>query len=387
VTYGGGTAAFADKNAGTGKTVTATGLALTGTDAGNYTVNSTATTTADITALALTGSVTAANKVYDATTNAAITSRSLTGVLGGDTVGYVGGTATFADKNAANGKTVTATGLSLTGADAGNYSVNTTATTTADITPLAITGDVTAANKVYDATTNATITNRSLTGVLGGDGVTYVGGTAAFADRNAGSAKTVTATGLALAGTDAGNYTVNSTATTTADIAPATLTYVADPKQIQQSQPFPPFTGSVTGFVGGDTVANATTGTAVFATDAADSSSIGFYAVDGSGLAANNGNYLFVQAASNARALVITPPGAADVPSDAPSDAIGAVTTALQTEAVCTDAPGGGSTCRGPVAVPARHAVRVAEHITPVAGTSFGREGAGIRLPAGASDQ
>ncbi|HTO56573.1 MAG TPA: MBG domain-containing protein, partial [Pseudomonadales bacterium] len=174
----------------------------------------------------------------------------------------------------------------------------------------------------------------------------------------------------------------------TADITPATLTYVADPKQMEQNQPFPPFTGSVTGFVGGDTVANATNGTAVFATDAPDSSSIGFYAVDGSGLAANNGNYLFVQAASNARALVITPPGDTDVPSGAPSDAIGAVTTALQTEAVCTDVPGGGgTTCRGPVTVPVRHAVRVAEHVTPVAGTSFGREGAGIRLPAGASDQ
>ena len=76
--------------------MTATGLGLAGADAGNYTVNTTATTTADITALAITGSVTAANKTYDGNTAATITSRTLTGVIGGDTVSYVGGTATFA---------------------------------------------------------------------------------------------------------------------------------------------------------------------------------------------------------------------------------------------------------------------------------------------------
>jgi filamentous hemagglutinin family protein len=390
VSYVGGTANFSDKNAALGKTVTATGLSLAGADAGNYSVNDTATTTADITPLAIIGSVTAANKVYDATIDATLTDRALTGVLAGDSVAYSGGTATFADKNAGTGKTVTATGLALTGADAGNYSVNDTATTTADITPLAIIGSVTAANKVYDATTNATITDRSLTGVLAGDTVAYSGGTATFADRNAGSGKTVTATGLSLAGADAGNYTVNSTATTTADITPATLTYVADSTRIERGEPFPSFSGTVAGFVGDDTLANATTGTLAFATNAADSNQIGFFAIDGSGLAANNGNYLFVQAAANANALLITPPGEPEVPGSVPNDAIGAVTTALQTEAVCNDVRGSGestSTCRGPVSVPVRHAVRVAQHVTPVAGTSFGREGAGIRLPAGASDQ
>ncbi len=86
---------------------------------------------------------------------------------------YVGGTATFADKNAGIGKTVTASGLSLSGADAANYTVNTTALTTADIDPLAITGSVTAADKIYDAMTDATISGRSLSGVLGADDVTY----------------------------------------------------------------------------------------------------------------------------------------------------------------------------------------------------------------------
>jgi len=89
----------------------------------------------------LIGSITAANKVDDGTTAATITSRTLTGVLPADlsNVSYVGGTATFADPFVGTGKTVTATGLSLSGSAASNYSVNTTATTTADITPLGIT--------------------------------------------------------------------------------------------------------------------------------------------------------------------------------------------------------------------------------------------------------
>src|SRR5262249_39551284 len=119
-------------------------------------------------------------------------------------------------------KTVTATGLGLSGADAGNYCVNTTATATADITKLDITGSITVASKTYDGTTTATISSRTLSGAISGDDVSYVGGTATFADANAGTGKPVTATGLSLSGGAAGNYSVNSTASTTADITPAT---------------------------------------------------------------------------------------------------------------------------------------------------------------------
>src|SRR5439155_598949 len=218
------TATFANRNVSTGKTVTATGLSLSGADAGNYTVNPTATTTADISALGITGSITAGNKTYDGSGAATILSRTLAGVLGTDAVSYAGGTATFGNKNVGTGKTVTGTGLSLSGADAGNYSVNSTAITTADISALGITGSITASNKTYDASTTATIATRSLSGVLGTDAVSYAGGTATFGNKNVGTGKTVTGTGLSLSGADAGNYTVNSTATTTADIAAQGIT-------------------------------------------------------------------------------------------------------------------------------------------------------------------
>ena len=131
--------AFADKNAGTGKTVNVSG-ALSGTDAGNYTLASNATTTADIAAKAITGSITATGKTYDGTT-AAATNGTLSGVVTGDVVS-LGTSGAFADKNAGTGKLVNVSG-SLSGVDAGNYSVATNATTTADIAAKAITGSIT----------------------------------------------------------------------------------------------------------------------------------------------------------------------------------------------------------------------------------------------------
>ncbi len=213
-----GTASYADKNVGATKTITASGIAISGADAANYTVNSTATTTAAITAASLTVSITAASRVYDGS-NAASATYSVVGTLPGDTV-TASGTATFADKMAGTGKTVTAT-VVLGGIDAGNYIANTTATASADITAKAITGSITVNNKTYDGTTSATIATRTLNGTINGDDVIYTGGTATFATSAVGTGIIVTATGLSLSGADAGNYTVNDTATTTADITTA----------------------------------------------------------------------------------------------------------------------------------------------------------------------
>ena len=168
----------------------------------------------------LTPVITADHKAYDGTTDATLASRSLLGVVFDEDVTLTGGTASFDNKNVGNGKTVTATGLSLAGADVANYTlVATTATTTADITPLAVSGSVTVTNKVYDGTTNATIVSRSLSGSLGGDTVTLENGTASFDDKLVGTNKNVTITGLTLGGSDGGNYAlVPATLTATADI-------------------------------------------------------------------------------------------------------------------------------------------------------------------------
>ena len=63
----------------------------------------------------MTGGFTAADKVYDGNAGATVTSRSLSGAVSGDSVSLSGGTATFANKNVGNGKTVTLSGASLAG--------------------------------------------------------------------------------------------------------------------------------------------------------------------------------------------------------------------------------------------------------------------------------
>ena len=115
------------KNVGTGKTVTVTGLSISGTDAANYVLASTSaaaaigTITAATLRPGLTGSV---SKAYDGTTAATLASGnySLSGVLGSDTVNLNNPTSgTYDTKNVGTGKTVTVTGLSISGTDAANY--------------------------------------------------------------------------------------------------------------------------------------------------------------------------------------------------------------------------------------------------------------------------
>ena len=89
------------------------------------------------------------------------------------------------------------------------------------ITKIALVGSITVDNKVYDGNTLATILTRTLATIITGDDVAYTGGTANFDTPLAGDNKMVTATGLSLAGTDKDNYTVNSIATTTANITKA----------------------------------------------------------------------------------------------------------------------------------------------------------------------
>jgi hypothetical protein len=86
-------------------------------------------------------------------------------------------------------------------------------------------------------------------------------------------------------------------------VTPAVLTYTATPATQVTGAPAPSYTGSVSGFVYGESVATATTGALAFTTTATPASPAGTYAIDGSGLIAVN--YTFVQAPLNATALVV----------------------------------------------------------------------------------
>ena len=163
---------FDNKNVGNNKTVTATGFDLDGADAGNYSL-SLDPETANITAKPVDGSFTAADKEYDGLTSATASNRQVDAadVISPDVVTLTGGTATFADENVGNDKTVTLSGATLGGADGGNYELSAGAITDqANITAKQLTGSFAADNKVYDGDDVATGT-RSLTGVVGTEDV------------------------------------------------------------------------------------------------------------------------------------------------------------------------------------------------------------------------
>ena len=208
---------FVQTGVGTGIAVTANlgGLALSNA---NYTISGvTSPLNANITAKSVTVTGTsAANKVYDGTVSAtpSFSASALSGVISGDAVALVttGGSATFANKNVAAGKTVTVAGLSLSGGDAVNYSL-TQPTTTANITAKTLTvSGAKAVEKTFDGSASAGLnfSGAQLVGVVTGDVVSLVTSvaTGAFADSNAGQEKAVTVSGLSLSGTDAGNYSL-----------------------------------------------------------------------------------------------------------------------------------------------------------------------------------
>jgi uncharacterized protein YunC (DUF1805 family) len=211
-----GTATFDHTNVGNVTTVTHTSPSLAGADARNYNLTTVVTTTADITKKDTTGSFTASNKTYDGTTDATVNVATVDGKVGTDAVNLTG-TATFDDKHAGNGKTVTLNSPSLAGDDAGNYNLTTVDTTTADITKKDTTGSFTAANKAYDGTNAATVATATVTGRLCSEDAVPTG-TATFDDKNVGIGKTVTLNSPSLTGGNAGNYNLTTVDTATANI-------------------------------------------------------------------------------------------------------------------------------------------------------------------------
>ena len=111
---------FDNANVGTGKTVTITS-SYGGADVNNYTITDQASTTADVTAKALTATASAANKVYDAT-NSATTTLILSGLVGTETL-TTSNTSTFNNKNVGTGKTVTVNSITLADGTNGGLAV------------------------------------------------------------------------------------------------------------------------------------------------------------------------------------------------------------------------------------------------------------------------
>lgn len=210
-----GSGNFADKNAGTGKTVTVQYTLQDGTGGGlasNYSLANT-TATADIDAKKITVSgITAADRTYDGTTAVGLNTGTAVfeGMINGDNLAIANATGTMADKNIGTEKKVSITGITLGGEDAGNYSLLTkTDTATVNISAKEITvSGITAVGRTYDGTTAVSLSTSeaAFDGMIKGDNLTVADATGTMADKNVGTDKKVSITGIALGGTDAGNY-------------------------------------------------------------------------------------------------------------------------------------------------------------------------------------
>lgn len=227
----GATGTMANKNAGVAKAVAIGGLALTGADAGNYTVSDASNATVTIAPRGINAiGVTAVNRAYNGTTTVALntSATTLTGVLPSDIVSVAGGSGTMADKNVGTAKPLTTSNIVLAGGDAGNYTAAPVAAPTVNITPLAITSTgITGVDRAYDGTTAVALNGSAATlaGAITGDAVTLslAGASGTMADKNAGTNKPVTIAGVALAGADAVNYSLTDASTATVNIAALSL--------------------------------------------------------------------------------------------------------------------------------------------------------------------
>ena len=235
-------ATFADANVANGIAVHVTGIAISGGDAGNYSLAATtADTTANITQRAIT--ITAGNQSqtygdsHTLTGGYSVTSGSL--VSGEAITGGVSLSTNATDSTSGNWNynatpwTITATGTptGTGGFTSGNYAV-TFATGSLTIARKTLTVSATGVNKGYDGTTTGTVT-------LGDDRITndvftsrtYTAAT--FADANVANGIAVHVTGIAISGGDAGNYSLAATtADTTANIIQRAITVTATNQSI-----------------------------------------------------------------------------------------------------------------------------------------------------------
>ena len=289
---------------------------VNGGKASNYSLASGETASANITTKALSATASASNKTYDGSTAAApMLTIASTGFINGETVTATA-TGSFNTKDVLTANLVTVNSTTLVngvnGGKASNYSLASGETASANITAKALSATASASIKTYDGSTAAApMLTIASTGFINSETVTATA-TGSFNTKDVATANRVTVNSTTLAnGTNGGlasNYSLASGQTAAANVMinPATLTVTANTATRLYGAANPTLTGSVTGFVNGETLATATTGTEAFSSTASSASNVGAYAITGTGLTANNGNYVFTPAAANSTALTLT---------------------------------------------------------------------------------
>jgi hypothetical protein len=316
-------ATFSDKNVGIGKTVTISGIFINGQDAGDYTLASTSTTTtANISQASLTVTATGIDKTYDATTTATVNLGD--NKIGGDNVTDAYTSASFADKNVGQNKPVSVSGISISGTDAGNYSLaNTTASTTANISQASLTVTANSQTKCYgtalsETTGSTAFTSSPLIGTETIGSVTIDYGSGAAATDPAGTyTNTISPSGATGGSFNPNNYSI-SYVPGTLTVTPAVLTITANPVSAYYGY-FDPSTLTVSysgwkngeGDINGPSVLGVLTTLPTATTLATNSSSPGTYTITAGGAAANNYTFNYVSGILTINAVPILWPAIA----------------------------------------------------------------------------
>ncbi len=182
-----------------------------------------------ITKLGISGNFTVdATRVYDGGTLANVLSRTLNGLIGTDDVQLTGGTANYDTKHVGVGKTVTLTGMTLSGADYTNYNLTGVATTTADITAAHLSVTAQPDNRVYDGTTESLVAP-VVDALQSGDVLTY-GGLQYFDTKHVGTSKVLTAEGVIINdGNNGDNYQINYVENSNGVITTKSVSVAAQP--------------------------------------------------------------------------------------------------------------------------------------------------------------
>ncbi|MGE0077819.1 MAG: LamG-like jellyroll fold domain-containing protein [Bacteroidales bacterium] len=228
---------FAKASVGSDIPVSVAEIVLNGIDAENYTLTQ-PLLSADISARDLTITANNFNKTQGVDYTFANTEFTTSGLVSGESIASATITSDGATSSAKVGEyeILISNAIATSGTDLGNYTITYEKGTLSvvDRTELALTG-LSANNKIYDGTTNATISNwGTLSGVVSGENVTldYSNAQISFENKRIGEEKKVTVTGLVLSGTNAEKYFINSQ-TTTANITTRTINlsgFTADDK-------------------------------------------------------------------------------------------------------------------------------------------------------------
>ena len=226
---------YDNRNVGVTKTLTPAVVSIvdgsTVDMTGNYAVTLTPVDLGTITARPVNVTAQTNTKVY----NAGVTSVAtpVGDALQGNDTWVSQGTQAYDTKDVGTGKTLTASGASIT--ESGNYTISYVTNATGVITAKGLTvTDSAVTSKTYDGTTTATITGATLAGVEGGEGAEVVALATAtsgtFDTKNVGVGKAVTPA-MTLTGTGTGNYTLaQPTLTGTITTKAITITAAANEK-------------------------------------------------------------------------------------------------------------------------------------------------------------